>query len=151
MEENLRLAKNLQTILGEAQTIAKPEAKIPAKTGPMAIVKPETTATEAKGGWRIENIQISNHFNDNERHEIMNTFGSSRQINQDDLLKSAYQIYSRVGISLHFIIHPKDNSAADLEILLGQREDNANSYFTFFTPMTPGQFKSERFSITVNK
>ncbi|MFZ1642890.1 MAG: hypothetical protein WAV07_15940 [Candidatus Contendobacter sp.] len=160
LEENLRLAKNLQTILGEAQTIVKPEAKIPAnpvqekkpaQTGLMATVKPEITATEAKGGWRIENIQLSNHFNDDERHEIMNTFGGSRQINQDDLLKGAYQIYSHVGISLRFLIHPKSGSVADLEILLGQREDNANSYFTFITPMTLGQFKSKYFSITVNK
>ncbi len=164
LEENLRLAKNLQTILGEAQTITKPEVKINAKpvkekipvlqtesvSKAGTLIKPENPVIGNKETWYIENIQLSNHFNDSERNEIINNFGGNRQINKNDLLRDAYQVYSRVGISLRFVIHPKSNSSADLEILLDQREDNSsNSYFTFFTPMTLGQFKSERFSVTV--
>ena len=163
LEENLRLARNLQTILSEARTIAKPETKTQAapvqekrstQVERVATAKPSlkpVTGTEPKGGWLIENIQVSNHFTDNERSEIFNNFSSGYQINQDDLLKSAYQTYSRAGISLRLVVHPKSGNTADLEILLGQREDNANSYFTFFTPMTLSQFKSERFSIMVAK
>ena len=163
LEENLRLARNLQTILSEARTIAKPETKTQAvpvqekrstQTERIAKAKPPlkpVTDTEPKSGWLIENIWIGNHFTDNERSEISNNFSSGRQINQDDLLKSAYQTYSRAGISLRLVVHPKSGNTADLEILLGQREDNANSYFTFFTPMTLSQFKSERFSIMVAK
>ncbi len=164
LEENLRLARNLQTILSEERAIAKPgirtqlapiQEKKSNQSGSIAIAKPSVrpiiTDTESNGSWRVENIRIDNHFNDDERSEIMKNFSSGTQINQDDLLKGAYQTYSRVGVSLRFIVHPGSGNIADLEILLGQREDNANSYFTYFTPMSLDQFKNERFSVTVAK
>lgn len=168
LEENLRLARNLQTILSEERAIAKPGIKAQttpvqekksnqtgstatAKSSIKPVITPVITDIEPKRSWRMENIKISNHFNDDERNEIFNNFSSGIQINQDDLLKGAYQVYSRVGASLRFIIYPKNGNVADLEILLGQREDNANSYFTYFTPMSLGQFKSERFNIMVAK
>lgn len=165
LEENLRLARNLQTILSEARTIAKPETKIQAapvqeKRSTQAeriataknSIKPSVTYIEPRSSWLIENIQISNHFTDNERSEISNNFSSGRQINQDDLLKIAYQTYSRIGISLRFVVHPKIGNMADLEILLGQREGSANAKNSdYIAPMTFSQFKSERFIVTVAK
>lgn len=167
LEENLRLARNLQTILSEERAITKSGVKAqstpatpvkqekPNQDGSMATakssVKPAIAEIESKGGWRMENIKISSHFNDDERHEIMKNFSSGTRMNQDDLLKNSYQTYSRVGVSLRFMIHPKNGGAADLDILLDQREDNANSYFTYFTPMSLDQFKNERFSVTVAK
>lgn len=168
LEENL---KSLQTILIESQKIPKADAIIqvnpdrepnPINTNNRNTVKNTNTPikTEAvaissitpRGEiWRIDNIQVGSHFTDDERSEIMNIFGTDRLISQDDILKKAYQIYSHVGINLHFVLHPKSDNVADLEVLLSQREDNANSYFTFFTPMTFNQFKSERFDLKIVK
>jgi len=168
LEENL---KNLQTILTESQKIPKAEAIIqinpdrephPINTNNRNTVKKantpiklETVAISSitpRGEiWRIDNIQVGSHFTDDEHSEIMNIFGTDRLISQDDILKKAYQIYSHVGINLHFVLHPKNDNVADLEVLLSQREDNANSYFTFFTPMTFNQFKSERFDLKIVK
>ncbi|MDG4552945.1 MAG: hypothetical protein P9E24_01650 [Candidatus Competibacter sp.] len=165
LDENLRLANNLQEILRETQTVARPETKTLSNSTQrtpsvqpqsMATVKPfvktETAAVNPKESWRIENVLLSRHFNENERNQITKFFSSGRQINQDDLLKSAYQIYNHMGISLNFIVKPKNGNTADLEILLDQREDNnSNSYFTYNTPMTFSQFKIERFSVTIAK
>ena len=165
LEENLRLARNLQTILSEARTIAKPEAKarlapIQEKSSTQAervvavkpSIKPAIADTEPKSSWLIENIQISNHFTDSERSEISDNFSSGRQINQDDLLKSAYKIYSRIGISLHLVVHPKDGNTANLEILLGNRtvfNNNPGAATQFPRPITIDQFKTEYFNFKV--
>ncbi|MDS4028651.1 MAG: hypothetical protein RKO66_01050 [Candidatus Contendobacter sp.] len=163
LEENLRLARNLQAILIEGQTIAKPDTKTQAppvqeskfnQTESRAIpsAKPITIDTGSKGGWRMESIRISNHFNDDERNEIMKNFNSGTLFSQDDLLNSAYQTYSLAGVSLRLIVHPRNGNTADLEITLGQRDNrNRNSGGTSFVPMTLDQFKNELFKITVDK
>jgi len=162
LEENLRLARNLQAILIEGQTIAKPkktqslpvqENKFdPTASKALTSSKPITTDTGPKEGWRMENIRISNHFNDDERNEIMNNFNRGTLFSQDDLLNGAYRTYSLVGVSLRLVVHPKNENTADLDITLGQRDNrNRNSGGTGFTPMTLEQFKNELFNITVAK
>lgn len=165
LEENLRLAKNLQAILDETQitkTSGPKNPYNPAKKTTSTMIdsvakikpplKPEIAAIQPKKGWYIDHVQLSNYFTQNEHDEIVKLFSSGDHLDQDYILKSAYQIYSHTGVSLHFIIQPKNGSTANLEILLYQREDNnSNSYFTYITPMTLSQFKLERFNLTVAK
>jgi hypothetical protein len=100
----------------------------------------------------METIRISNHFNDDERNEIMKNFNSGTLFSQDDLLNSAYRTYSLVGVSLRLMVHPRNGNTADLEIALGQRDNrNRTSGGTSFAPMTLDQFKNELFNITVAK
>lgn len=143
LEENLRLARNLQAILAEERTIKKPRTE---------VVKQSSTDTGSKGGWRMENIKISVHFNDDERIEIMKNFNSGTLFSQEDLLNSAYRTYGHAGVSLRLIVHPRSGNTADLEILLDQRDNrNRNSGGTNFTPMTLDQFKNELFRISVDQ
>lgn len=163
LEENLRLARNLQTILTEGQTIAKPKIKTQAlpvqestfnqtESRALSSAKPITIDTDLNEGWRVENIKISNHFSGDEHHEIMKNFNSGTLLSQDDLLNSAYRTYSITGVSLRLIVRQRSGNAADLEILLSQRDNrNRNSGGTNFAPMTLDQFKNELFKIEIAK
>ncbi|MDG4596536.1 MAG: hypothetical protein P9F75_12750 [Candidatus Contendobacter sp.] len=163
LEENLRLARNLQAILIEGQTITKPKTKTQApsvqeskfnqtESRALPAAKPITTDSGSKAGWRMENIRISNYFNDDERNEIMKNFNTGTLLSQDDLLNSAYRTYSLAGVSLRLTVHPRSGNTADLEIALGQRDNrNRTSGGTSFSPMTLDQFKNELFKITVAK
>lgn len=155
LEENLRLARNLQTILSEERAISKPGIKTQAPpTGSRTLppAKPIITGTGSSEGWRLENIKISNHFNDDERNEIMKNFNSGTLVSQADLLNSAYRTYNLAGVGLYLIVRPRSGNAADLEIALGQRDNrNRNSGGTNFAPMTLDQFKNELFKIEVAK
>lgn len=165
LEENLRLAKSLQTTLRDAQTTMNPDIKTPtspvqAKTfnrRPVINQSPiQTERTSDKSiRWQIGNIHIDDSLNHEERVGIMDFFTSGRYLNQDDILDSAYRIYTTTGAILHFVVHNKYRDIVDLDILLYQRESrnsnySPNSSLAFMTSAkTLDKFKNDDFRITV--
>lgn len=140
-EENLQLARNLQAMLYEAKMMARQENNILANESEESSADKPTT-------WRIENIHIDNNFNENEHSEITSLFISGRQINQEDILNSAYQIYNRTGVSINFIAHSKNGDVIDLDILLNQRII-MNSKAMLVEMINIDEFKSNYFDLTI--
>ncbi len=136
LEENLQLAKNLQSMLREAQTTARTEVSI--------NIKPVKTTY-----WKINNVRISNHFTNDERDEIMRFFSSRSQLNQDDLLSIAHEIYNRTGTTIHFIIHQKTGNDADLEIVLNQRARLNFTHGNIFSTRNLSEFKANYFDLKI--
>lgn len=166
LEENLRLAKNLKNILINAQTTEKPDSKTsstldqtkvssrqePKIEGPLGQM--ESTSSKS-ANWQIKNVNIDNHFYDDERRKIMSVFTDNRRFNRDDVLNSSYQIYTDIGAILHFVVHSKNGGIADLDVILTQREPrnsnySSNSSFPFYpTIKTLNEFKRDHFQITI--
>jgi hypothetical protein len=136
LEENLRLAKNLQTILLNAQTTARPEAK---------TIPNQSLAKK----WRIDNVHIGKYFSEDESGEITSFFMSGRQVNQDDILDGAYQIYNRTGISINVIVHSKSGDVADLDILLNQRVRANPNLLGGISMQTLDYFKVNHFNLMI--
>lgn len=129
LEENLRLAKNLQTILLNAQTTARPEAK---------TIPNQSLAKK----WRIGNVHVSKYFSEDESGEITSFFISGHQVSQDNILNYSYQIYKRTGVILNVIIYTKSEDIADFDILLNQRVNLNSKAMPFqFTDLNLGEFK----------
>lgn len=173
LEENLRIAKNLQAILRDAQNTAKPETKTRTDitTRPPAVqtktpdpqglgltVKPPVKtgyAPEKATGWRIISLQIDSQFSYEEQKEILKIFVKDRYLSQDDVLNGAYQIYKDTGAILHFKISAKSQDGADFNILFNQREARnsnygANSSLSFMpTVKTLNEFKKDHFQMTM--
>ena len=171
LEENLRIAKNLQAILRDAQNPTKPEAKtgaditsrsattqIRAPSPPDATVRPPIKterALEKTTGWQILSLDIDEQFNYDEQKEILKTFIKDRYFSQDDIVNSSYQIYKDTGAILNFKIHPKNRGGADFYILFNQREARnsnygSNSSLPFMTTIKPlNEFKKDHFQMTI--
>ena len=168
LEENLRIARNLQGILHDAQGHEKITVKTPSnmnqlsstqKTlGPTVAGKVSITSESDKKlvGWQIKSIRFDDQFNYGERKEITSMFVVNHYLNQDDILNSAYQIYKNTGIIMHFKVHLKAGDSADLDILLNQREprnsnyDSTSSFPFFSTIKLLGEFKKDYFKITIS-
>ena len=167
LEENLRIARNLQDILHDTQSHEKITVKTPSNNQPSstkktlgstAAEKVLTTSESDKKlvSWQIKNIRFDDQFNYGERKEIASVFGTNNYLNQNDILNDAYQIYKNTGTIMHFKVHLKAGDSADLEILLNQREPrnsnyDANSSFPFFSTIKPlGEFKKDYFKITIS-
>ena len=105
LEENLRIAKNLQAILRDAQNPAKPEIKTrtditsrsPAdqtKTpNPQDLTEKSSIKTDKTGRslektteWQIVSLDIDGRFNYDEQKEILKTFIKDRYFSQDDIV-----------------------------------------------------------------
>lgn len=136
LEENLRLAKNLQTILLNAQITARPEAK---------TLSNQSLAKK----WRIGNVHIGKYFSEDEGSEITSFFMSGRQVNQDDILDGAYQVYNKTGISINVIVHSKSGDVADLDILLNQRVRANPNLLGGISMQTIDYFKLNYFNLTI--
>lgn len=143
LEENLRIAKNLQSILRDAQSPAKPEVK-------SSAIPDQTLA-----GWKIRNIQIDDRFNHEEHREITKMFTSGDYLSQEKILANSYQIYKGIGTIIDFIVNTKSGGYADLDIRFNQRESrnsnySSNSSFAFFPSIkTLDEFKKDHFQLTI--
>ena len=173
IKENLRIAKNLQTILRDAQNPARPETKVqtdittrspavqtktpdPQRLG-LTVKPPIKTgyAPEKADGWRIIGLHIDSQFSYEEQKEILKIFVKDRYFSQDDVLNGAYQIYKDTGAVLHFKISAKSQEGADFHIVFNQREARnsnygANSSLSFMpTVKTLNEFKKDHFQMTM--
>jgi hypothetical protein len=167
LEENLRIAKNLQSILRDAQIPAKIEGKssvIPAQTNAVSGQQQSTTtqpktkiqsASDKLAGWKIRNIRIDDRFNHEEHKEITKIFISGDYLSQENILANSHQIYTNIGAIMDFIINTKGGGYADLDIRFNQRESrnsnySSNSSFPFFSPIkTLDEFKKDHFQLTI--
>jgi len=169
----LRIAKNLQVILRDAQGSAKPETKTrtdittkspavqnktPDPQGLGLTVKPPVKtgySPEKATGWRIVSLHIDGQFSYEEQKEILKIFVKDRYFSQDDVLNGAYQIYKDTGAVLHFKISAKSQDSADFHIIFNQREARnsnygANSSLPFMpTVKTLNEFKKDHFQMTI--
>ena len=171
LEENLRIARNLQDILRNAQGQEKIEVKTSADmrqtlppTQKTFGQKPLTGQVSAKTegnfgkltGWQIKSIHIDDRFNYSEHKDIASVFVANRYLSRDDILNSSYQIYKNTGTIMDFTVHLKSMNYADLDIRLNQREPrnsnyDSNSSFPFFSTIkTRSEFKTDYFKITIN-
>lgn len=166
LEENLRIAKNLQAILRDAQNPVKAEAKsssaIPAQTKSVGRLQQPTTTqlqtnvqNSSNTGWKIGNIRIDDRFNHEEHREITKMFTSGDYFSQENILDNSYQIYKNIGTIMDFIVNTKGGGYADLDIRFNQRESrnsnySSNSSFAFFSPIkTLDEFKKDHFQVTI--
>ena len=168
LEENLRLAKNLQGILQDAQATTKPAIKtptIPAQTRIPTEQRPVTTTaqpivkTEGVSGklthWQLKNIRIDDRFNYDEQKEITSVFIIGRRFNQEDILNKTYQIYTNTGAIFNFTVHSKNGDSADFDISLNKREPRnsnygSNSSLPFMTTIKSlNEFKKDHFQMTI--
>lgn len=145
LEENLRLAKELQITLREAQLTVKPEAKIP--TNDQAVSELPSAVTEhahKQDYWQVVNIQVDSSFDDMERDEIKNYFKQNRRINEDialDIAERFYRVFG--GLIVRFVINQKSENNADLDVLLVRRITGSPYKTTIgnFPIMNRSQFK----------
>lgn len=138
LEQNLILAKNLQTMLRQSQSIPKIEATDKANS--------DSVKTNY---WKINNVHISNHFVNEERDEIMRVFSSGSQLNQDDFLNGAHKIYNITGTTIHFIIHQKAENNADLDIVLNRRARLNFTHGNIFQTQNISEFKANHFGLEI--
>lgn len=139
LEDNLQLAKNLQTImLQEIKSTSSMEPKAPTNIDPLKAPY-----------WQINNIKITDHFDKDEREEIMRIFSSGSQFNQDDLLNISHNFYNKTGTVIHFIIHKKTGNYADLEIILNQRTRHSPTHFSSFPTRNIFEFKANYFRLKI--
>ncbi|MCC7219241.1 MAG: hypothetical protein IT490_00745 [Candidatus Contendobacter sp.] len=168
LEENLRIARNLQGILHDAQGHEKITVKTPSNMNQLSSTQKALGSTVAGKvsvtsesdkklvGWQIKSIRFDDQFNYGERKEIASVFIVNHYLNQDDILNSAYQIYKNTGIIMHFKVHLKAGDSANFDILLNQREPrnsnyDSNSSFPFFSKIKPlSEFKKDYFKITIS-
>lgn len=163
LEENLRIAKNMLAILEDSQTMTRQEAPLkaspPAKPNeaakqkaviqhPSEMEKSTTTTKSVADTWRIDDIQISNQFDGQERDEIKNAFAVGRTFNRDDLVQSAYKIYNNTSIVLNLVVTTKNKDSANLEILL-LRRDAVGTFMTWTPLLTLNQFRDQNLRITI--
>ena len=74
---------------------------------------------------------------------------SGRQVNQDDILDGAYQVYNRTGISINVIVHSKSGDVADLDILLNQRVRANPNLLGGISMQTLDYFKVNHFNLMI--
>ena len=168
LEENLRLAKNLQGILQDAQATIKPTTKTliaPTQSRVSTEQRPVTTTaqpiikTEGVSGkltdWQLKNIHIDDRFNYDEHKEITSAFIIGHRFNQEDILNKTYRIYTNTGAILNFTLHSRNGDFADFDISLNQREPRnsnygSNSSLPFMTTIkTLNEFKKDHFQMTI--
>lgn len=168
LEENLRLAKNLQGILQDAQATTKPAIKtpttpaqtwIPTEQRPLTTTVEPTVKTEGVSGkltdWQLKNIHIDDRFNYDEQKEITSAFIIGHRFNQEDILNKTYRIYTNTGAILNVAVHSKNAYSADFDISLNQREPRnsnygSNSSLPFMTTIkTLNEFKKDHFQMTI--
>ena len=159
LEENLRLAKNLQAMLHEAQTTVRISPHSSPKKTLCGRSLNDQQLTNNKNSqrltnWRIGSIHINDRLTNEEQKEIENTFATDYYVNQDEILNCAYRIYFKTGAILNFIVSSKEDPS-NLEIILNRRElrnssYNLNSSFSFYpTIKTLNEFKRDYFQITI--
>jgi len=161
LEENLRVARSMQTILSGAQPEAKP-------LQPLRPVRPETqpqpepavrqakisptpqtqTPTVRTDHWRIKNVRLGPYFSRDEQNTINNFFKGDQQMSRDDLMHNAYQTYSKAGVILELVVQPTTDNTADLEILL-RRRDSLGSLHIWVPSITRNRFENREFHLTV--
>lgn len=168
LEENLRLAKNLQGILQDAQVTTKPaiktpttpaQTRIPTEQRPVTTTVQPIVKTEGVSGksthWQLKNIRIDDHFNYDEHKEITSAFIIGHRFNQEDILNKTYQIYTNTGAILNLTVHSKNGDSADFDISFNQREArnsnySSNSSLPFMTTIKPlNEFKKDHFQMTI--
>jgi 5-bromo-4-chloroindolyl phosphate hydrolysis protein len=159
LEENLQLAKNLQSMLHGVQTTVRtlPDS-IPKKTLCGRSLNDQQLTnnknSQQLANWRIGSIHINDRLTNEEQKEIENTFATDYYVNQDEILNCAYRIYFKTGAILNFIVYSKEDPS-NLEIILDRRElrnssYNFNSPFSFYpTIKTLNEFKKDYFKITI--
>lgn len=162
LEENLRIAKNMLAILEDSQTMTRQETplKAPSLAKPNEAAKQKTmiqhpseiekstTTKSVADAWRIDDIQVSNQFDGQERDEIKNAFAVGRIFNRDDLVQSAYKIYNNTSIVLNLVVTIKNKDSANLEILLIRR-DAVGTFMTWTPLLTLNQFREQNLRITI--
>jgi septal ring factor EnvC (AmiA/AmiB activator) len=159
LEENLQLAKNLQSMLHGVQTTVRtlPDS-IPKKTLCGRSLNDQQLANNKNyqqlANWRIGSIHINDRLTNEEQKEIENTFATNYYVNQEEIFNCAYHIYFKTGAILNFIVYSKEDPS-NLEIILDRRElrnssYNLNSPFSFYpTIKTLNEFKKDYFKITI--
>jgi DNA repair exonuclease SbcCD ATPase subunit len=159
LEENLQLAKNLQSMLHGVQTTVRtlPDS-IPKKTLCGRSLNDQQLTnnknSQQLANWRIGSIHINDRLTNEEQKEIENTFATDYYVNQDEILNCAYRIYFKTGAILNFIVYSKEDPS-NLEIILDRRElrnssYNLNSSFLFYpTIKALNEFKRDHFQITI--
>ena len=160
LEQNLRIAKNMLTILQDAQIVTKqetsPKPAQPAKleiTPQQATIKRtppsiQTSVTGKSAAWRIGNVQISDSFDDQERGDIRKVFTPGATLSRDDLIQTAYNLYNHTSMVLDLTVHTKNSDSADLEVLLRRRE-MAGGFMTWVPTVTFSEFRESYVRITV--
>lgn len=132
LEENLRLAKNLETILQDAKGAGIQNSRIPVNQSSriqepnekISTYQPieEIYSSHKSISWKIGNLHIDGQLNHEDRKEVASLFFTGQHINKDEILDYAYQLYKKQGLCLNFILHSKGGNSVDLDILLERRE-----------------------------
>lgn len=144
LEENLRVARSMQTILSGAQ----PEPVVKHKINPTPQTQTPTARTD---NWYIKSVRIDPYFSPFEQDTITNIFKGDQQMSRDDLMHKAYQAYSRNGVIIELVVQPATDNTDDLEILLRRRD----CYFchsptnSWAPSITRNRFENREFHLTV--
>jgi cell division protein FtsL len=165
LEENLRVARSMQTILSGAQPEAKPVLPLsPVRPGTQSPPEPAVrqakisptpqtqTSTARTDNWYIKIVRLSPYFSALEQDTITSLFKGDQQMSRDDLMRKAYQTYARVGVIVELVVQPATvNNTADLEIRLRRRDcqfcaSHANSWVP---SITRNRFENREFQLTV--
>lgn len=149
LEENLRVARNMQAILTNAQTTDTQDSRPQRESVTQQARISETPRTPAHTeNWHINNVRFGPYFSQDEQNGITHLFQNNQHMSREDLVRNAYQIYNSIGVILDLAVQTTAENTADLKISL-RRRDATGTFMTWVPTQTLSQFENRDFRLTV--